>query len=117
MHFSKYINWGQGKQILNHLYALCVISGYKCNIQGFFVIERAGMAFRHLFLTDFQRFNPMSDENWTKWNSLRIFKVLTQCWTRIGQNFGIYYGFSTFLTQCRARIGQNFGIYYGISKF
>jgi hypothetical protein len=21
----------------------------------------------------------------------RILKVLTQCWTRIGQNFGIYY--------------------------
>jgi hypothetical protein len=31
----------------------------------FFVTERTGMVFRHLS-TDFQSFNPMSDENWTK---------------------------------------------------
>jgi hypothetical protein len=36
-----------------------------------FVIERTGTAFWHLFLMDFQSFNPMSDENWTKlWNLL-----------------------------------------------
>jgi hypothetical protein len=42
----------------------------------FFVIERTGTAFQHLFSTDFQSFNPMSDENWTKlWNLLRTFAL------------------------------------------
>jgi hypothetical protein len=45
----------------------------------FYVIEHTGMAFRNLFLMDFQNLNPMFDENWTKLrNSLWIFKVLTQ---------------------------------------
>jgi hypothetical protein len=49
------------------------------------------------FTMDFQSFNPMSDEDWTKlWNLLRIFKVLTQCRVKIRQNFGVYYGFSKF---------------------
>jgi hypothetical protein len=40
----------------------------------YFVIERTGTAFRHLFSTDFQSFNPMSDESWTKlWNLLWTF--------------------------------------------
>jgi hypothetical protein len=38
------------------------------------------------FTADFQSFNPVSDENWTKfWNLLQIFKVLTQCRRRIGK--------------------------------
>jgi hypothetical protein len=40
------------------------------------------------FATDFQSFNPMLDEKWTKiWNLLWVFKVLTQCRTRIGKTF------------------------------
>jgi hypothetical protein len=33
--------------------------------RAFFVIERTGTAFWHLFSTDFQSLNPMWDENWT----------------------------------------------------
>jgi hypothetical protein len=49
------------------------------------------------FTMDFQGFNPMLVHNWTTFlNLLWIFKVLTECRTRIGQDFGIYYGFSKF---------------------
>jgi hypothetical protein len=39
-------------------------------VSAFFVIERTELPFWHLFLMDFQSFNPMSDENWTKLRNL-----------------------------------------------